>query len=190
MADSKQVEIVKQYIAKLGQEEAEVQKKLDSAEGFFCRWRMSSQRLDALIEEKKALFQKIEENTARLEQLYAPLPPPPSRFMKAFDDTYEFMTKVAFGFACLGATYSTVVCIWRNWTLLRLRYGGLTESQLHWRKYFLGIGEGYPVGACKVGLWSCMVMVMYLGLIQTQHKKIAIPPHAEGGSCRSEACTP
>ena len=57
IGDSTQVEVVERRIAKLEVKEAEVQKKLDSAERFVGRWRMSSQQLEMLNEEKKLLFQ-------------------------------------------------------------------------------------------------------------------------------------
>ena len=106
MADSKQIEVVKQRIADLKLETTEVQKKLALAEGFFGRWRMSSQQLNALIEEKKELFQKIEEHTARLEQLCAPVPPPLTKWQRMNEFGEELSKQISWCSVAGGAFWA------------------------------------------------------------------------------------
>ena len=140
MADSLQVELVKQRMAELELQQAEVQKKLDRAEGFFgfgC-W-LSSKQLEILNEEKKFLFQEIKKTNAELKQLYAPPPPPPTKWqtLEGSGGDIAYLMFVGTAISGCGAAF---FAFRRLWAMLRMRHAPYTTEQWHCRR-----------GCCK---WS------------------------------------
>ena len=160
---SKQIDVVKQRIIALNGEKAAVQKKLDSEQRGLRGWwngtAFSEQQRSAMYEKKKWLTNAVLMQTAELTLLLAPPPSPPSLLDRMYDASMKLYAVVAFG----AVGYGTIVATWRQWTLLRMQYGGLTPQQLHWRKYFLGIGGPFPPLTKKHGL-SGAVFLMWYGL--------------------------
>lgn len=161
MTDSQQVELVKQRMAKLELQQAEVQKKLDSAEGFFGRWRLSSQQFESLNEQRKLLFQKIKETDDELIQLYAPAPPPPPpptkwQTLKGFRGNIEFLLFVEAVILGSGAAFFTS---WRRWAILRMRYAPYSKEEWYWRRELLQVESPFPPAVKKIMIFSTACIV-------------------------------
>ena len=151
MASPDQIEVIKQRIAKLEQEKAEVVNKLDSW------WRnlfMPSRVLQSLIEDEKWLAEAINQNRHTLALMYQP---PPTFFDQVNEAGARVTKSLCWGIVFGGAFMSW----WRYWSIMRMRFAPLRHEQWHWRKILLQVESPYPTGVAKSMASSALYLVWY-----------------------------
>ena len=160
---NEKIEVVKQRIAKLELQAAEVQTQLYTAHGFFGRWRLSAEQIRILSDKEKFLLQKIKENAADLKQLYAP-PPTTWQSVNSFEE--ELGSQIAWMSTVGGIVFAS----WRYWSIMRMRFAPLRKEQWDWRKVWLQVESPFPPAVKLIMFFSAAHLALYYSRHPPQHE--------------------